>query len=180
MRTKLALVVAFGSILSVAPAYSYSGKIAFKGSEAGSYVNTGFSFDGGEDGIDTVYGVDTLGGPHLAQSVSEYYDSGDSCTASDGTIGELFDLSEALAIITYFNGGQIYLYSDDGTQCISLTTGVQKGSLDFYIIGGSGKFTGASGSGSTYFTGVELAAPSYPGSGFFGQVQDVFSGTVTP
>ncbi len=34
MRTKLAMAVAFGSVLSVAPTYAYSGKIAFKDSEA--------------------------------------------------------------------------------------------------------------------------------------------------
>jgi hypothetical protein len=143
MRTKLALVVAFGSVLSVAPAYAYSGKIAFKGSEAGTFVNTNFSFYGGEDGLDTVYGVDTLGGPHINQGVSEYYDSGDSCTASDGTIGELFYLSEALGVLTYLNGGQIYTYSDNGSQCLSLTTGATKGTTELYVIGGSGKFTGA-------------------------------------
>ncbi len=180
MKTKSALVVAFGSMLSVAPAYAYAGKIAFKGAEAGSFVNSSFSFYGGDDGLNTLYGVDNLGGPHLDQNVSEYYDSGYSCTASDGTIGEKFDLSEDLAVVTYFNGGQIFNYADSGSECISLTTGVFNGSADFYVIGGSGKFTGASGSGSTYFSGVELAAPDYPGSGFFGQVQSVYSGSVTP
>ncbi len=181
MRTKVALVVAFGLTLSVAPVHAYPGKsIAFNGSEAGTYVSADFSFFGGEDSLDTEYGVDTLGGQRITQAVEEYYDSGDSCTASDGTIGELFYLSEALGVVTYFNGGQVFVYSVDGGQCISLSTGVLKGSFKFVILGGTGKFTGASGSGTDYFTGVQLAAPSYPGSGFFGQVQDVFSGTITP
>ncbi|MGA2409793.1 MAG: hypothetical protein ABSG46_05300 [Candidatus Binataceae bacterium] len=183
MRTKLTIAFgALGMMLSVAVAQAYppSHPIAVKGSDAGSFVNSSFSFGGGVDAINTNYGADTLGGPFISQVVSEVHFSGDTCIASDGSIGFLNDLYEALVVTTYFAGGQLYTFSDDGTQCDSETTGVDSGSSTFTVIGGNGKFAGASGSGSASFTAVDLAAPYSPSVGFFGANQDTYSGTVTP
>lgn len=183
MARKPFIVVALslGLLFWSVSARAYTPKpIYVKGYSAGSYINSSFSFDGGVDSLATQYGFDTAGGPRISQDISEYYDSGYSCTASDESIGERLDLYEDVGVTTYFGGGQVYSYSDDASQCISLTTGVQSGSGTFYTIGGSGKFTGASGSSTVYFTGQQLALPSYPGSGFFGSVQASFSGTSTP
>ena len=158
---------------------AYTAKpIYLKGYLAGSFVNTTFTFDVGPDSLGTYIGADTLGGQELGQDVSEIYDSGDTCTATDGTVGELFDIYEDVAVSTYVNGGQIYNYANTGTECDSLTTGVFNGSISFVIFGGSGKFVGASGTFESYFNGQELAAPS--SSDFFGSTQISYSGTVSP
>jgi hypothetical protein len=170
-----------GLMFAAGGAMAYTAKsIYFKAYGAGSSVNSSFSFDGGSDGLLTALSTDNVGGQNLTQDVAEYYDSGDTCTATDGTLGELYYLDESISVATYVNGGQIYGFADDGTECISLTTGVFNGSGPFYIVGGSGKFAGASGSGENYFNGLFLAAPSSPGSGFFASVQYNNNGTVTP
>src|ERR1700723_1520106 len=118
------VALSLGLMFCAASARAYTPKpIYFKGYSAGSYVNSTFKFEYGIDGLDTQYGFDTLGGPRISQGVSEYYDSGYTCTASDNTIGELLYLLEDLGVTTYFGGGQIYSYSDEGSQCFSLTTG---------------------------------------------------------
>jgi hypothetical protein len=162
-------------------AMAYTAKpIYVKGYAAGSFINTTFSFDGGTDTLATYIGADTLGGEGVTQDVAEFYDSGDSCTATDGTVGEVFDLYEQVGVDTYVDGGQVYNFSDTGSECISLTTGVFNGSGSYIIFGGSGKFVGASGIIEAYFSGQELAVPSSPGSGFFGSAQASYYGSVTP
>jgi hypothetical protein len=171
-------IVAAGLMLAAGGALAYAAKpIYFKGYAAGSFINTPFTFEYGSDGINTQVGYDSIAGQSLQQVVSEYYDAYDSCSASDGTLGEEFYLYEYLGIGTYLNGGQIYTYADEETECVSLTTGVYSGSGPFYIIGGSGKLAGGSGSGQDYFTGQFLGDPA---KGFFGSVQASWYGTVTP
>ena len=141
-------LVAAGLMFAARGAMAYTARpIYFKGYGAGSSVNSSFSFDGGSDGLLTALGNDNVGGQNLAQDVAEYYDSGDTCTATDGTMGELYYLYESISVTTYVNGGQIYGFADKGTECVSFTTGVFNGSGPFYIVDGSGKFAGASGTG---------------------------------
>ncbi|MGA2411355.1 MAG: hypothetical protein ABSG46_13325 [Candidatus Binataceae bacterium] len=173
----LAGAAVIGLMFAAGGASAYTAKpIYVKGYGAGDSVNTSFTFDIGPDGLATTVGSDDLGGQNFAQGVSEYYDSEDTCTATDGTVGELLYLYEDIAVTTYLNGGQIYGYADYGTECVSLTTGVLNGSNPFLIFGGSGKFAQATGSGEIYFNGVLLTAPSSPGSGFFASVQYTDSG----
>ena len=129
-------------------AMAYTAKpIYFKAYGAGSSMNSSFSFDGGSDGLLTAPGTDNVGGQNLAPDVVEYYDSGDTCTATDGSTGELYYSYESISVATYVNGGQIYGFADDGIECVSFTTGVINGSGPFVIFGGSGKLARVSGSG---------------------------------
>lgn len=175
----LAGVVAVVLMFAAGGARAYTAKpIYLKAYGAGSFINTTFTFYKGPDGLTTEIGADTLGGQNFSQTVSEYYDSYDSCWATDGTLGELYYLYEALGVTTYVNGGQIYAYANDGTDCISLTTGVSNGSGPVTIFGGSGRFAYAYGTVEGYFNDLILAAPSpYD---LFGSVQTSVSGWVTP
>jgi hypothetical protein len=170
-----------GLMFAAGGAMAYTAKpIYVKGYGAGSFINTTFSFYAGGDGLTTATGNDNVGGAYFVQGVSEYYDSDDTCWAIDGTLGEKYDKYLEIDVGTYLNGGQIYSYSVDGTECISLSTGVINGVDPTVTYGGSGKFAGASGSGVTYFTGVDLYSPEPPGTGFFGSIQYTNSGSVTP
>jgi hypothetical protein len=181
LRSQLITIAAAASLFLAAPAGAKpSTPIYFKGYDAGSATNSSFSFDGDDGGgLNTDYGFDTIGGPNLNQGITEYADSGKSCTASDGTVGEILDLVDALEVNTYFNGGQIFYFSDSASECVSLTTGVYTGTVKYSIVGGSGKFTGASGSGTADVMGL-VVAPTAPGSGFFGSFQESLCGTFTP
>jgi hypothetical protein len=88
-------------------------------------------------------------------------------------------LVDALEVNTYLNGGQIYYFSDTASECVSFTTGVYTGTVKYSIFGGSGKFTGASGSGTADVAGL-VVAPAAPGSGFFAPFQESLYGTFTP
>jgi len=70
--------------------------------------------------------------------------------------------------------------SDSGSQCVSDTTGVTSGQLSYTIIGGTGSFADASGSGTTTFSSQILSLPGSPGYGIFGSVQFSTSATITP
>jgi hypothetical protein len=180
-RTRpLLLAAAFCTMLAIAPAHAdASGSTYVKGYGSGTVVSTDFSFNQGSDGLFTVFGNDTLGGPDLGQGVSEFEPTDNWCTAPDNSIGELYYLYESLSVSTYVNGGQLYNYSDYGNECFSLTTTSYGGSIKFKTIGGSGRFSGASGYLTQYFSGNELAAPPSPGSGFFLTVQYSFTGTIS-
>ncbi|HUN58964.1 MAG TPA: hypothetical protein VMU41_12685 [Candidatus Binataceae bacterium] len=178
-KSSLITTIAAAGLMFVAGnAMAYTAKpIYVRGSAAGSFVNTTFAFEEGPDSLATELGYDNLGGQSLSQVITEYYDADETCTATDGTIGEVFYLHEGYAVISYAIGGQLYTFADEGSECASLTTGVFSGSGPFYIIGGSGRFADASGTAETNFSGQFLDTPA---EGFFGSVQQTNYGTVTP
>jgi hypothetical protein len=114
--------------------------------------------------------------------VSETAATTNPCTAPDGTTGTLFDLVRSDAADTW-KMGQIYFIAGPtpGSQCVSSTTGSNGGSIVYTITGGSGAFTGVSGSTTLPFTGQTLAAGGTPpgSGGIFGAGQFTFSGTIS-
>jgi hypothetical protein len=180
MRRSLLLsgVAAVGLMFAAGGARAYTAKpIYFKGYAAGSVTSTPFIFKVGPDLLTTEIGFDSLGGQNFRQTVTEAYDTGDTCTATDQTLGEQFDTYESLAVTTYFNGGQIDAFSDQGTTCVSVTTGVANSSTSYVVFDGTGRFAGASGTLENYGAGRFIAPPS---EGFFASWQSSYSGTVTP
>ena len=121
--------------------------------------------------------------------------TGPPCTAPDKTAGESLVLEFAEFVNTYnFKPDQIWGYSVTGSLCASNTTGSNDASTEFTILGGAGRFMGATGTvtqnepdviGFLYyfnqpFPPYNLSYGSYVGTGAFGQTTGATTGTITP
>ncbi len=72
--------------------------------------------------------------------------TGPPCTAPDGTAGETYSLEFALFVNSYnFKPDQLWGIFPHGHPCGSNTTGSNSESEEFTVLGGSGRFTGATG-----------------------------------
>ena len=122
--------------------------------------------------------------------------TGAPCTAPDGTAGESFSLEFAEFVNSYnFKPDVIWGYSLTGSLCDSNTTGSNGDSEVFTILGGTGLFTGATGTvtikesnvvGALYFAPYPPFPPYYlpygsspEATGEFGQVTGTETGTIT-
>ncbi|HUY18941.1 MAG TPA: hypothetical protein VMV15_06920 [Candidatus Binataceae bacterium] len=169
-------------IISAAPAALAKRPKHVKGSSAGSFSTTNFSYDGSVPGsVSILSGKDNLNGAFNSQVYSEYIDASTTCTAPDSTSGEQFYLVNAWSITTYKNGAQLIAEATSGGQCVSTTTGFFAGTATFAIAGGTRKFNGASGTVTATFGGVTLfAGLTGPGNGLVGTIQSSLDGMVTP
>lgn len=174
------VVLAMGSNGYAAPAAK---PIKYKGSGSDTFITAYFTYDGGTAVVATSSGKDNLGGAYIDQCVSEVSATAGSCTAPDGSAGTLYNLVQSDCAGTYtgglYQGDQVYSTSTVGTDCISNTSASHGGSSTYTVTGGSGKLVGASGTSTTTYTGVTLAAPQSPGGGFFGAQQFTSVGSIT-
>ncbi len=100
-----------------------------------------------------------------------------------GTAGTTFPLVQTDAAGA-FPKGQLYFTAVGAaarSQCLSNTTGSSGGSITYGVTGGTGIFTGASGSLLLKFNSQTLAAPGTPpgSNGVFGAGQFTLSGSLT-
>jgi len=173
------------------------------GTEGCSFITLSFTFDG----FNLVGHPDCTGhdnfGVYNGQRIDAYlaYDSsgpitGPACTAPDGTAGESFPLELAEFVNTYnFTDDQIWGYSYTGSACVSVISGSFSTITEWTILGGTGLFTGATGTvtekaspviGFLYF--YNYAFPPYNltygssplAAGQFGQFTGTTTGTITP
>jgi len=204
----IALLLSAGSVYAGGPPPK---PVKVSGIEGCSFITTSMTFDGvnlvahndctGHDNfgnysrqtIDAYLAID----PSTGLPITDY----PACTAADGTAGELYPLEFAEFVNTYnFNSDQIWGYSFTGSACVSNTTGSLSVSNEFTILGGTGRFTGASGTVTTkqspvigflYFSNFAfppynlsyacpVASCPYPATGQFGQLTSTTTGTITP
>ncbi len=147
-----------------------------------SSISTNITFDGGANYAVELNctGHDNFGN-YSGQVISAYYNDGGSCTAPDGTPGGHFTLEFSTGVGTYnFNNDQIWAYSFNGSECLSLS-GAIRGSTVYTINGGAGQFAGATGTETNKGKGSFLYYPNGAGqTGSFAQITGTVTGTVTP
>jgi hypothetical protein len=150
----------------------FGGTVPFSGSGTYTNVNSSFTYDGAAQAALLTGSEKTNIGPSTFQVVSEVSPSTVACTAPDGTAGTVFNLVQTDAAGAWPQG-QLYFTAVGaaaGSQCVSSTTGSNGGSITYSITGGTGAFTGVSGTTLLKFTGQTLASPGSPpgNNGIFG------------
>jgi len=197
METKLTIVaaLAFALTASIPDANAGGPKTHnIKGSSSGSFVTTDFTFNNSASALSSVFtGNNNLGGPFNGQNVTQYRFLGSLVTPNceyAGIPGFKFDLVQVDAVpiagqIAYANGvlnynqGQLFLLATSANGCMALT-GLYTVSVDYDIVGGTGKFAGANGTLHSTIQGAVLAAPKPNGSwGQFGAFQEQHTGSAT-
>ena len=201
MKTKILGILGIALLLSAGSVYAggFPGgpkPVKVFGPVACSFINAPITFDGvnyasyanctGHDnfgiynsqGIEAYLTIDPSTGLPLL---------GTPCTAPDKTAGESFPLEFTEFVDTYnFNNDQIFGYSFTGNFCVSDTTASYGGSTEHTIIGGTGIFTGATGTDTVNFSGSFLYymntgfPPGTGQTGYFGQDTATITGTITP
>jgi len=148
MNSRALSVMSAALMFLATSAYAGGGR-PVKHSAAGrcTFTNSTITFDGvNYASISTCTENDTFG-LAAGQVIGAYYDSGSPCTAPEGTAGENYTLEFATAASTYtLFSDQLFTYSQTGTLCTSLTTGVGAGKTTFSVSGGTGRFKNAAGS----------------------------------
>jgi hypothetical protein len=115
---------------------AFAGTAKVKGSEAGSFVTSNFSYDGVSPALEAFYsGSDNLGGPFNGQEIDEFALTTGTCTGPDGSAGEPFVLVEADEVDTYPQGQLIFggKGSAAGTACAG-DTGITGATLTLTVI----------------------------------------------
>jgi hypothetical protein len=152
-------------------------EIKIKGSFAGSFSPSEFDFnqDGQKTSLNLVTGNGTLG-PFTSQSQSEYqFPLPVPVTCPSDTVE--FPLAGSNDVGTHTStGDQLWSFSSSGTLCVNPSTGVFtfQGTYDYF--GGTGRFTGATG--SVQVTGTGLFHICDPAGRCFGNQTGTFTGTL--
>lgn len=167
-------------IVSAAPAALAKKPVQVKGSSAGSFVTANFSFDGVEPGLTSIVNGSDTNGAFGGQGYTEYVATGDACTAPDKTAGDQYRLVGAWLVTNYKNAVQLVAGSKNGSECVSTSTGVFGGTITYTIAGGSGKYLGATGTGTDNFEGVVLFPDVSPGGGLVGTIVNQYTESITP
>lgn len=179
--SKLGVIAGVIVVLMVLKSTAFAKK-ANSGSLSGTFVTANFSFDGISPAILVTFsGTDNIG-PFTGQEVSEYFPTGNSCIAPDGSGGTVFDLVQGVEVVTY-GQGQLYTAgagTSAGSGCRSNVTGSFIVSQMHSVTGGTGRFANASGTYGGTSIGQTLAAPGTPPGSFgvFGAFQGTESGSV--
>ncbi|HTW86841.1 MAG TPA: hypothetical protein VMD75_02440 [Candidatus Binataceae bacterium] len=167
-------------IVSAAPAAMAKKPVKVTGTSAGSFSTANFSYDGVEPGLTSIVNGNDTNGAFGGQTYTEYVATGEGCTAPDKTAGSLYRLVGAWSVTNYKNSVQLVAGSKDGSECISTSTGVFGGTSTYTIAGGSGKYFGATGTGTDNFEGVVLFPNVSPGGGLVGTIVNQYTESITP
>ena len=197
----IALLLSAGSVYGADPPKP----VKVSGSYGGTFINVPITFDGVNGAVlNNWMGHDNFGN-YIGQRINAFPFTdvstglpitGAPCTAPDGTAGESFSLEFAEFVNSYnFKPDVIWGYSLTGSLCDSNTTGSNGDSEVFTILGGTGLFTGATGTvtikesnvvGALYFAPYPPFPPYYlpygsspEATGEFGQVTGTETGTIT-
>jgi hypothetical protein len=173
------LLVASNTMAAAAP--DAKGPVKYKSKGQLTFITAYFSYDGNAAAlVSQSNGRDTFG-PYTSSCVSETVPTASSCTAPDNTAGTVYDLVAANCVTTYGLQGQTFANAPaaTGVECASNTTGVFTQTDDFNIVGGTGAFSGASGSVTSIINGVVTAAPLGGTLGVFGGASFNTTGSIT-
>ena len=210
MKTRI-LSILSGIALLLSAGSVYADKkppkpVEVSGTYGGTFINAPITFDGVNTAVLNNWMGDDNFGNYIGQRLNAYSSTdvstglpitGPPCTAPDGTAGESFDLEFAEFVNSYnFKPDQIWGYSVTGSLCGSNTTGSNGESEVFTILGGSERFTGATGTvtikqslvvGVLYYSNFPPFPPYYLpygssplSTGEFGQITGTETGTITP
>jgi hypothetical protein len=189
------------SFLAAALALSFAAQaiagssIPFTANYSGSATLALFSFDANFAGISTYGEAGTFGQatgrparsyqPHPSQDVTETAPDGKTCTVSGhaANAGTEYTLVGDSDIVRYSSNGDLqYRQATSVTSCVDTSSGTPPFAFtdqgSGIIIGGTGRFAGASGNYSFSDSGSILSQPSSPGFGFFAGAQGTVSGVV--
>lgn len=185
MKTRiLGILGAIALLLSAGSVYAGDAKpVKYHASGGCTFINTGITFDGGVNyaSESTCTGSDNFG-LFQSQLISASFDTGTSCTAPDGSTGELYmhEFGTYTKTYTLFND-QWWADSFIGTFCVNYTTNVFGATNTWDVLGGTGRFTGATGTTDDKATGsfLYLAVPPLQ-TGYFARDTFTSTGTITP
>jgi hypothetical protein len=174
---KLAIGMTVRFILSVAAGSVEAKQIKVKGSFSGSFSPSDFDFnqDGQKADSNFVTGTGALR-RFTGQGQSEYQlPLPAPVTCPSDTVEVPLMGSNAVSTDTR-TGDQLWSFSGSGTLCVNLSTGVFtfQGTYDYF--GGTGRFTGASGSVQVKSTGLFHVCD--PANRCFGNATGTFTGTI--
>jgi len=183
----LAVITAVGLFLIAWQQDAHAKTVNFESTFSGSGVSAFFSFDGVNlAGQSIAGGEQKPGGRFTLEAIGQDAPDGKTCTVPGGTpnAGTEFTLvGEATVLRFEPTGDLLYNHDTSRTTCIDFSSGTPPfpfvGSASGVIIGGTGKYAGASGSHTVRSSGVILSLPSEPGFGSFAAFSGTTTGTLT-
>jgi hypothetical protein len=126
-------------------------------------------------------GNDTFGVYNTQHIEADEPTTGEGCIAPDTTAGLVYPVYFATYAATYnFSNNQILAYSVSGSDCFSTSTNSGSGTRVFTIEGGTGFFTGATGTININYTFSYLFSAGAGQTGSFAQLTGTETGTITP
>lgn len=168
-----------------------SGTQPFHATMAGSSVNKDdFSFDAtplfnGMSGAIRAYSTiagDGTHGRYTAQGLFEaVFTAPFTLCAQPGGGGGIQSSYKGFVLVMSFNAtqDQLFLALSNGSDCFNPSAGVSVGQATFKVIGGTGRFEGATGTLVNSYKGIGVAASALGPSGFFNAVSGTFDGFIT-
>ena len=179
-KYRFVIGLALGIGLAVAVGNVEAKDKPFHASFAGTITNKDdFSFTGTPGSYTNVAGKSTLG-PYTAQLVYEASPDGNTCTLPGGSSGVEFALAGEIVVLSFTEKGkQIFLNLSPSGQlvCFDPIPSLIIGQATFDVIGGTGRFAGATGTIVKTFKTIGLAAAA-PGRGIFLSFTGTFDGTI--
>jgi len=178
--------VVLGIGLAVASGRVEAKEKPFHAPFAGTITNKDdFSFTGtpGGSSYETIAGKSTLGA-YTAQAVAELRPDSNTCPLQGGGSGVEFVFVGEVAVLSFAaTEEQLFLNlspSVPSYECLDPATGIATGQTTFDVIGGTGRFAGATGTiVKAWKNSTVLASPaSPPGRGSFGNFTGTFDGTI--
>jgi hypothetical protein len=141
--------------------------IRIESTTTSSFFSAPFNFDGpGTANYAIFSGVSNLGN-FTGQGVSQSAPTGDSCTLPDGTSGIVLSLVDHVAVTRFEPGDLLYERGKPGDliACLNLETGIFHEEGTVTIVGGTGRYSGASGTYDAIQDGTILVPPGAPVGG---------------
>lgn len=156
----------------------------FKGTFSGSYISTEVDTDGnGEKGsVVTLRGTSTLGSFSEQAVVESNFTGGTDTTCPSGNPGREYSMAPGTGhfVNRFDNGDLLWGEIPSETFCYDAVTTMYSFIGQFVVTGGTGKYQGATGSGT--FNGTAKHLFLYPADTtgrYFGEETGTFDGTVT-
>lgn len=173
---KLAVGFAVVLVMAVATGSAEAKEINFEESFSGSVVGTQIdtNSDGRPAALAITEGISNLG-PTTRQAVNEFAPSA-SVPCPSGKVGSTLVMGRLVVRLDKKKGDLFFVKSSSGTLCFDPTTGISTGSQVGDIIGGTGRFDGATGSVEINFTATRLVAD--PAGRQFNSVIGTLTGTI--
>ncbi|PWU04656.1 MAG: hypothetical protein C5B51_16375 [Terriglobia bacterium] len=125
---------------------------------------------------------DSTHGRYSGQALFEaiYTSPFTSCTQPGGGSG-IQSVYKGFVVVMTFHAtqDQLFLALSSGTDCFNPSVGISTGQATFQVIGGTGRFEGATGTFTNPYKGIGLAASALGPNGFFNAVAGTFDGSIT-
>ena len=128
-----------------------------------------------------IVGESTHGGYTAQAQFEAAYASPFPVCVQPGGGGGIQSVYKGFVLVMSFNAtqDQLFLALSSGSDCFNPTAGVSVGQVTFKVIGGTGRFEGATGTLVNPYKGIGLAASALGPSGFFNAVTGTFEGFIT-